>query len=403
MNAIVTPAPLVGSVAALPSKSQAHRLLICAALSNGTTRIDTPCAGQDIAATVRCLRALGARLDGDGSGYTVTPIQTPPTTCLLDVGESGTTLRLLLPVVCALGVRATFVLHGRLAQRPMEPLWSELSRHGTKLSRGEATIEASGRLTGTAFTLAANVSSQFLSGILLALPLLGGGVLHMDGTLESQGYVQMTVDALRRFGATAAWKNQTIYIEGALQSPGHCAVEGDWSNAAFWLCANAMGENQIALTGLDSASHQGDSAILGAISAVQAGGARLDCRQIPDLVPPLAVLAALTPGQTQFCHAARLRLKESDRLQACTLMIHALGGHAAQSSDGFTVVGQPWLSGGTVDSFRDHRIAMAAAIAATRCRKPVRILNAQAVEKSYAAFWEDYCRLGGSVAWEDAT
>ncbi len=403
MNAIITPAPLMGTVKALSSKSQAHRLLICAALAEKKTKIECTYAGQDMAATVRCLQALGAALTYDGSGYTVSPIQSPQDAVLLDVGESGTTLRFLLPVVCALGIKATFLLHGRLAQRPMEPLWSELQRHGASLHRGENTISVSGKLRPTVFTLAANISSQFLSGILLALPILGGGRLCMEGTLESRDYLQMTVDALRCFGVTVAWKNSTIDIAGSLQSPGHCTVEGDWSNAAFWLCADAIGENQITLTGLDPASHQGDRAIIDAIRVLKVGNAQLDCRQIPDLVPPLAVLAALCPGETRFCGAARLRLKESDRIAACVRLVNALGAHAEELPDGFTVVGKEFLRGGTVDSFCDHRIAMAAAIASTRCRNPVRILNAQAVEKSYAAFWKDFCHLGGAMAWEDAT
>jgi len=404
MNVIVRPSRLCGEIAAIPSKSQAHRMLICAALASEPTLIRCQSAGQDMDATARCLRALGAEIGCDEEGYHVSPIGTPVQHAELDVGESGSTLRFLLPVVCALGVNATFLLHGRLAQRPLEPLWSELQRNGARLSRDESTIEVSGCLTGRDYTLAANVSSQFLSGILMALPILGGGSLTMTGKLESESYLNMTVEALQRFGSNIKREDTTFYVpNGPLKSPESCAVEGDWSNSAFWLCAEAIGGQSIKVTGLDPASPQGDRAVVEVIAAIRKGNAVIDCTQIPDLVPPLAVLAALTPGNIRFAGAARLRLKESDRITACVQLLRSLGGEAEELPDGFTVEGKRRLQGGIVDSFGDHRIAMAAAIAAAGCEGEIEILNPQAVEKSYAAFWQDYCRLGGSIAWKEVT
>lgn len=404
MNIIVRPARLGGEIAAIPSKSQAHRMLICAALSKTPTLIRCQSAGQDMDATARCLEALGAKLRWEADGCHVTPIGEAAQNAVLNVGESGSTLRFLLPVVCALGVKATFHLYGRLAQRPLEPLWSELQKNGARLTRGENTIEVSGRLTGRDYTLAANVSSQFLSGILMALPILGGGSLTMTGTLESEGYLNMTVEALRRFGSNITREDATFYVPGGpLKSPENCEVEGDWSNAAFWLCAGAIGGEDLKVTGLDPKSSQGDRAVVEVIAAIRKGNAVVDCTQIPDLVPPLAVLAALTPGTTRFAGAARLRLKESDRITACVQLLRSLGGTAEELPDGFTVEGKTRLHGGIVDSFGDHRIAMAAAIAAAGCEGKIEILNPQAVEKSYAAFWQDYCRLGGSIVWKEAT
>ena len=404
MNVIVKPARLCGEIAAIPSKSQAHRMLICAALASEPTLIPCQSAGQDMDATARCLRALGAKIMCDAEGYHVSPITEKNHDPVLDVGESGSTLRFLLPVVCALGVNATFVLHGRLAQRPLEPLWSELQRNGARLSRGENTIDVSGHLTGKRYTLAANVSSQFLSGILMALPILGGGSLTMTGKLESEGYLNMTVEALRRFGIDIERKEHTFHVaSGPLQSSGMGIVEGDWSNSAFWLCAEAIGGEELKVKGLDPASPQGDRAVVEVIAAIRKGNAVIDCTQIPDLVPPLAVLAALTPGTTRFVGAARLRLKESDRITACVQLLRSLGGEAEELPDGFTVEGKRRLRGGIVDSFGDHRIAMAAAIAAAGCEEEIEIMNPQAVEKSYAAFWQDYCRLGGSIARKEAT
>ena len=402
MIARLTPRPLRGEIAALPSKSQAHRALICAALAKGKTRIVCGQTGQDVEATVRCLRALGAEIEYDGTAYTVAPITVPAQDAVPDVGESGSTLRFLLPVACALGVNTEFVLHGRLAKRPMEPLWSELRRHGAVLERGENTIRAGGKLAGKDFSLAANVSSQFLSGILFALCVMGGGSLHLETALESAPYFDMTCDALERFGAELIKEETLIRLaSGSMQSPGELAVEGDWSNAAFWLCADRIGGSRLTVTGLDPASRQGDRAAPACIDAICAGNAVIDCGQIPDLVPPLAALAAFCPGRTVFAGAARLRLKESDRIESVVQMLKSLGAEAGALPDGLWVEGRRCLPGGTVDACGDHRIAMAAAICAPGCEGPVTVRGAEATEKSYAGFWKDYVNLGGCLTWEE--
>ena len=402
MIARLTPRPLRGEIAALPSKSQAHRALICAALAKGKTRIVCGQTGQDVEATVRCLRALGAEIEYDGTAYTVAPIAAPAQDAVPDVGESGSTLRFLLPVACALGVNTEFVLHGRLARRPLEPLWSELRRHGAVLERGENTIRTGGKLAGKDFSLAANVSSQFLSGILFALCVMGGGSLHLETAMESAPYFDMTCDALERFGAELIKEEAVIRLaSGSMQSPGELAVEGDWSNAAFWLCADRIGGSRLTVSGLNPASRQGDRAAPACIDAICAGNAVIDCGQIPDLVPPLAALAAFCPGRTVFAGAARLRLKESDRIESVVQMLKSLGAEAGALPDGLWVEGRRCLPGGTVDACGDHRIAMAAAICAPGCEGPVTIRGAEATEKSYAGFWVDYVNLGGCLTWEE--
>ena len=396
MIAAVTPGPLRGTIPAIASKSAAHRLLLCAAFSDAPTVLECASAGQDMDATVRCLRALGAKIEETDGKLAVSPIEEPNPDAVLDVGESGSTLRFLLPVVCAIGAGARFVLHGRLAERPLEPLWSELIRCGAGLEKEDNVIRVSGALRENRFALAANVSSQFLSGVLLALPILGGGELTLTTELQSAGYLDMTVDALRRFGAEIIREDRVIRVApGALRSPGICPVEGDWSNAAFWLCAG------VTVTGLDPDSRQGDRVAPACIGAIRAGNAVIDCGDIPDLVPPLAALAATCPGVTRFENAARLRLKESDRIAATVRMLSGLGAKAGEMSDGLWVEGAERLRGGTVDGANDHRIVMAAAIAAAHCETPVRIRGAEAAGKSYAAFWADFVRLGGRVRWEE--
>ena len=405
MKATIFPAVLSGEIEAIASKSQAHRLLICAALADRETRIRCSTLSADIEATAACLRALGAEITYADGVFTVAPIRERPASAVIDCGESGSTLRFLLPVVCALGVNTTIVMHGRLPERPLSPLWEELERHGAILARPSPdTIRAAGTLTGGDYALAANVSSQFISGLLFALPLLGTeSRILLTGTLESASYLEMTVRALRAFGVAASFDGSAYRLaaEQFFRSPGEAAVEGDWSNAAFWICADRILGGTLSITGLDPDSPQGDRAAEKASLRIAAGSAVVDCRDIPDLVPVLAVLASVSPGQTRFIHAGRLRIKESDRLKTTAALLTALGGTVEELPDGLIVTGASSLSGGEVDSANDHRIAMSAAVAALACRNPVILHGAQAVNKSYPAFWDDYRRLGGQVKLEE--
>lgn len=406
MRAIIHPSKLAGDIEAIASKSQAHRLLICAALADRETRIRCATLSKDIEATADCMRALGADIRYDSGVFHVKPIGQRPEIAVLDCGESGSTLRFLLPVVCALGAEADIRMHGRLPERPLSPLWEELERHGARLSRPEPDVihVSAGALTGGEYTLAANISSQFVSGLLFALPLLGTeSRIRLTGELESASYIEMTVRALRSFGVESSFDGKAYALPAGQRyvSPGDAAVEGDWSNAAFWICADRILGGTLNITGLDPDSPQGDRAAAPVSLRVAAGSAVVDCRDIPDLVPVLSVLAAVSPGQTRFINAGRLRIKESDRLASTAALLRALGGQAEEQPDGLTVTGVSRLHGGEVDSANDHRIAMCAAVASLASDGDIILHGAQAVSKSYPAFWSDFRRLGGNVELED--
>lgn len=391
MDIIIKPTKLKGTAAAIPSKSQAHRLLICAAFADRETRLYCPDTNRDIEATADCLRALGAEITRDEGGYTVLPVQSRPATAVLPCHDSGSTLRFLLPVAGALGVDATFQLEGRLPQRPLSPLWEEMERMGCTLTRPtECTIRCQGKLNSGVYTISGGVSSQFITGLLLAFPLISGeSQLEITEKLESAPYVTMTLKAMEQFGVMV--QNFSVADNQHFISPGTVTVEGDWSNGAFFLAAKALGSN-VTVTGLRSDSPQGDRAVAELLPGLEKK-LIIDAADIPDLVPILAVTAACKQGAV-FTNIGRLRLKESDRVESVKEMIIALGGTAESDAETLTVQGTG-LHGGTVDARNDHRIAMSAAIAATACREDVIILGAQCVEKSYPRFFEEYRKLGG--------
>ena len=377
MDITIQPRKLRGTVAATPSKSQAHRYLICAALGNRPITLICPDTNQDIEATADCLRALGADIRRTETGYTVTPIRVVPEAALLPCRESGSTLRFLLPIAGALGVDATFQMEGRLPQRPLSPLWEEMERMGCTLSRPTSdTVRCRGKLRQGEYRMDGSVSSQFITGLLLALPVVGGSSLAVTGKVESKPYIDMTNAAIRVFR----------------DSPAHLTVEGDWSNAAFWLAAQALG-SELAVTNLNPDSAQGDKAVADLLPTLLNSHPTISAADIPDLVPILSVVAAANHGAV-FTDIQRLRLKESDRVASTIAMLTALGGKAEAEESTLTVYGTGLL-GGTVSSAGDHRIAMAAAMASTVCREPVTLLGAQAVNKSYPLFWEEFHRLGG--------
>jgi len=388
------PAPLRGVRELPPSKSEMHRALICAALSEGETALRCPAPAADVMATADCLRALGADIRYENGQFYVNHISPTQGTPVLDCGESGSTLRFLLPLAGALGRGGEFLLRGGLKTRPVAPLLRVLGENGCKIEETHGKIRLAGRLRPGAYEIDASLSSQFLTGFLLALPLLGDSVIRPSGQIVSKDYVNLTCAVASRFGVEFRCEGGVRSARCAYRSPGQYVPEGDWSAAAFWLCADAMGA-QITLRGLREDSAQGDRAVLSLIAGISAGNAVIDCGDVPDLLPPLAVLAAVMPGETAFVNAARLRQKESDRLAAMCALLQGLGGDCTVTADGLRVRGVPSLRGGSADSFGDHRIAMAAAVAAAFCEMPVRLTGADCVSKSYPAFWADYRALGG--------
>ena len=392
MDITIQPNKLSGTLQIIPSKSQAHRLLICAAFADKETVLTCAETNQDIEATIGCLRALGADIQRTSTGYRMEPIRSVPGQAVLNCRESGSTLRFLLPVVGALGTDTIFKMEGRLPQRPLSPLWEEMERMGCQLKFiSENELRCSGKLQPGEYFIDGSVSSQFISGLLFATSLVDGdSKIHITGKLESKPYIDMTRQAMQLFGIDT----EDFKIKGGQQyhSPGSLTVEGDWSNGAFFLAANALG-SQVNVKGLSADSAQGDRAAAEILPRLQKERAIISASDIPDLVPILSVVAAANHGAV-FTDIRRLRLKESDRVASVIAMIEALGGKAEATEDTLTVYGTG-LSGGTVDACNDHRIAMSAAIAANICTELVTVLGAECVRKSYPTFWEEYKKLGG--------
>lgn len=413
MNVTLHPASPNGSLRAIASKSAAHRQLICAAFATRPTKIRCEQTGEDIEATINCLRALGATITREGCDYCVEPISSLPNKVTLPCRESGSTLRFLVPIVASLGISARFAMEGRLPFRPLSPLREELEAHGITFSEaGSNPLLMSGTLCGNHFSIRGDVSSQFISGMLFALTFGGkGGEIRLTTPLESAPYVDMTCDALRRFGYTVEADADRFVVSPIKKEPllDDVAVEGDWSNAAFVLAAAAMG-GKITMTGLDRLSHQGDRAIVAllrqfgatveesdssvTVSHAPLHGIEIDATQIPDLVPILATIASVADGETVIRGASRLRIKESDRLLTTQRMLSTLGANVTQTDDGLIIHGKEKLLGGTVSAEGDHRIAMSASMASVVCTSPVTITGAGATAKSYPGFFEDISTIG---------
>ena len=409
---------LRGEVTPPPSKSQAHRLLICAALAVEPCSIVCNSVNDDIMATMRCLNALGARITFSSGVFDVQPIELVKGGTL-DCGESGSTLRFLMSVAAVLGADATFTGAGKLPQRPMGALTDVLAAHGMAFERhtsDELPVTCSGTLQGGRFTLPGNVSSQYLTGLLFALPLATvDSEIEVTGGLTSASYIDMTIDALRTAGISVERRNNIFTIKGNQQyhMPERVVVEGDWSSAAFWVVAGVIGKQPVTVCGMNNESLQGDSAIvdhlrsMGAFITVEDDrvvampshlfGTELDCMDTPDLVPVLSVAAAVAQGTTTFVNVGRLRFKESDRLAAMKSVLASFGITSSVGEDIFTVYGGDPVALTTVESFGDHRIAMSAAILSTVAKEITTISGSGCVAKSYPSFFEDFASLGGVV------
>ena len=392
MDIIIHPRKLQGTVHAIPSKSQAHRLLICAAFSDGPTELVCPETNQDIEATAQCLRSLGADIERTDSGYRVTPVKNIPNTATLNCRESGSTLRFMLPIVGALGVTATFHMAGRLPKRPLSPLWEEMEQMGCSLSRPtDDTILCTGKLRAGEYTIDGSVSSQFITGLLYAMALIPGkSQLTVTGKIESRPYIDMTCRALAAFGVDT----EKLAVAGSrpFHSPGNIRVEGDWSNASFFLAAQKIGSD-LEVLGLDPNSPQGDRAVAQILSQMD-HMITVDAADIPDAVPILAVAAGALHG-AKFTNIERLRLKESDRVATVAAMLESFGARVQVSKNEMTVYPAAYR-GCRIDAAGDHRIAMAAAIGATVADADVTIIGGECVAKSYPSFWDEYKRLGGN-------
>ena len=406
-----------GQIGAIPSKSVAHRMLICAALADRPTFIRCHATSEDIDATVRCLCALGADITRTEDGFSVIPVRDTPADAILDCGESGSTLRFLLPLTAALGIPARFIRRGRLPKRPLSPLYEEMIRHGASLPDNPETepLPLSGKITAGRYELDGGVSSQFISGTLMAMPLMdSASELSLTGKVESADYIRITTDVMAKFGIciNPSDNDRTYAVQAnGYTSPGEITVEGDWSNAALWLAAGAVGTFPVTVTGLDTDSPQGDRRIVDVLrrfgAAVQVDGhavtvspaplhgITLDASQIPDLVPVIAAVAARADGETRITGIERLRIKESDRVASVTELLHTLGADISSNETVIVIRGGRPLTGGTVSSFRDHRLVMCAFVASLYAEGEVSVTDAQAINKSYPDFTSHIAALGG--------
>ena len=409
MNVTITPTQLKGRVMIPPSKSQAHRLIIAAALAEGESVIKNVAYSQDIEATIRCMTELGAQFARDGATLAVQGVAAnamSPNRRLahphLDCGESGSTLRFLIPVALALRGGAVFTGHGRLMERPLQPYFDLFDEKGISYELRDGVLTVSGLLTPGDYTLPGHVSSQFFTGLMFALPLLeGDSKIVITSPLESGSYVEMTRDAMNLAGV----KSDKGNLPGnQTYKPFSATVEADWSQAAFFYAAHGL-YNEVSMGGLNPFSTQGDSQIVHFYQELCGSDeeAAQDVSQCPDLFPPLAVMAALRDRcSTHIGGAARLRIKECDRIAAVVEALRKFGLAVEEFADGISLVGKSQLRGDVViDSHNDHRIAMMAAIAATRASGPVTITGAECVAKSYPDFWEVYESLGGQIVREE--
>jgi len=386
MDIKIEPARLSGSIAAIPSKSYAHRILTACALADKPTEVLMEVISDDIRSASQSLTALGTELKAEQDSVIVSPIRSvycPSVNC----GESGTMARFLLPIAAALYDNGVITGEGSLLNRPFETLCDVLERNGCTFISKKMPISFHGRIKHGNYKIRGDESSQYISGLLFALPLLDGdSKITLTTPFESSGYVDMTLHVLKIFGIAIGCEHGVFEIKGrqTYRSPKTITVEGDWSNAAFWLAAG------VDVTGLDTDSLQKDKQILTVKDENE-----IDASEIPDLAPILSVMAAVKNSVTRIYNVRRLRLKESDRIKSTANMLLSLGCETAAYDNEIVISGCGKMRGGTVDGANDHRIVMAAAIASCFCIQPVTIIGAQAVNKTYHDFFEDFNRLGG--------
>lgn len=407
MDIQITPKMLHGVVTVPPSKSVAHRMIIAAALADGVSTISNLYPSVDILATIDCMRRLGAKIDFTDDTAVIEGIKNIPDKAVLDCHESGSTLRFLIPVACALGVNTEFLGSAKLPQRPITPFTDEFPKHGIMFDFGKAesgcTLPCSvtGKLTAGQFEIDGELSSQFITGLMLALPLLDGdSEIVLTSHLNSKPYVDITLGVLRDFGCDILETSHGCLIKGGQRlKPFTGKVEGDYSQAAFFRVANSLG-SKLDILGLNEISLQGDKKIMEICDIFDKSGREpfeIDGSDIPDLVPILTVLACFCKGTSRITNVARLRFKECDRLNVTAECLNAIGGKVTAHDDSLEIEGVSELHGGEIDGHNDHRIPMSMAVAATRCASPLIIRGAECVRKSFPNYFDVYKQLGGEV------
>lgn len=420
----ILPTNLVGEVNIPSSKSMGHREIICAGLAQGVSIVDNISMSKDIEATCRCLKALGVKIEQVPSRYegrTALKItgsgELKACSSSVDCGESGSTLRFFIPLMALLGSEMKLIGHGKLVSRPLQAYYDIFDKQKLYYTteNGQLPLTVNGRLRPGKYTLPGDVSSQFVSGLLFALPLLeGDSELVITSPLESSSYVDLTLSCLKKYGILIENHQHQVYkIKGGQKYLAqNSIVEGDWSQAAFWLAGGCLG-GKLTLKGMDLDSLQGDKAVLDIMQKMncrlqtaaelkaevsEPQAVVIDASNCPDIIPVLTVLAAVSTGTTKIINAARLRIKECDRLAAMTQELNKIGADITELEDGLIINGRSWLKGDAqVDAWNDHRVAMSLAIAAVKCKAPIILTGAESVQKSYPDFWQDYQQLGGKT------
>lgn len=405
-----------GTISAPPSKSDVHRAVICAALSGGVCTISPVALSEDVKATIGCVEALGAKTALKDKVLTVDGREIfKNKEAELDCRESGSTLRFLIPVAAAGGVSAVFTGAGRLPERPIGVYTDALPEKGvTCQTEGGLPLQISGKLHSGVFKIPGNVSSQFITGLLFALPLLDGDSdIVLTSPIQSAGYINMTIRTMSKFGIEVDMTDKGWHVRGKQRYiPTDYTTDGDWSQAAFFLVAGAVG-GEVTVQGANIDSSQGDRRIAALLrefgaEVIQDGGSitvkkapmraiEISAAQIPDLVPVLAVCACFAEGTTRITDAERLRIKESDRLKTTAALLNSLGGKVNELPDGLEITGVKRLKGTAVDGCNDHRIVMSAAVCAAGCEGGITCTDAWSVNKSYPDFYDDYAKIGGGV------
>ncbi|MCT4595363.1 MAG: 3-phosphoshikimate 1-carboxyvinyltransferase [Anaeromicrobium sp.] len=420
----ISPNKLKGEVVIPPSKSMSHRAIICAALGHGKSKISNLIMSKDIIATMEAMKSLGVKVidtkKDNNDKYEIIiegRDQLKVLNEVIDCNESGSTLRFLIPIGTLADDKVTFTGRGKLVERPMDTYYEIFEKQGIKYETngGNLPLTLEGKLKADKYEVVGNVSSQFISGLLFTLPKLDeDSNIVITNNLESKAYIDLTLDMLGKFGIKIENKNyEEFKIDGNQKyTPKDYRVEGDFSQGAFWIVAGLIGDS-IKCLDLDLGSKQGDKAILeivekmgGKIEYKEDGiivhpsetkGITIDVSQCPDLVPILALLGTFSKGVTKITNGARLRIKESDRLKSISTELNKLGANIIELEDGLEIHGVEGLTGGVVNSWNDHRIAMALGIASMKCSGELTIENSSSVEKSYPSFWEDFKSLGGHV------
>lgn len=421
MNVTIHPKKLKGIVSIPPSKSLSHRAIIAASLSEEESVISNVMFSKDILATIEGMKALGAKIEVDGTTLRIKGSIIKRNGNVIDANESGSTLRFLIPIALVNSEPIEFVGHNHLVNRPLDSYFEIFDKIGIEYTHPNETylpLKTSGGLISGVYEVKGNISSQFITGLLFALPLLeGDSIVKIIGSLESRGYIDLTLDILAKFGITILNHNyESFEIKGNQSYSGYnYTIEGDYSQTAFFLIAGAMGAD-IKLNGMSLDSYQGDKKILEDIQALggsivfkndllsckpsQTKGATIDFSQSPDLGPALTVLASISQGVSHFVHVSRLRIKECDRVTSMKEELEKLGAKIDEELDTMIIHGVEKFNGGIVDSHNDHRVAMALAMASLKMKEDLTILNAECVSKSYPNFWEVFESLGGDVTYE---